>query len=436
MNKTVPSLLTALLLLSALTTAAAQERPRADEILRWFPFGYYSEITHRDDSLLRTGEAWPLFKEFLDRPDPFSGESALPPSLKEGIESTTVAQLLRLNQHEIKAADLKDLGSTEKKSTEKKSEEGAKEEPRPALNELPEGTSLTFMANVGDKLCVCRYDILDTRIEEALKKGEIADTGKRLDGRPVYQFRGEDDQEGYKGVYAYAAPEGELLTAGRLRNLALMVAAGTGREMNILDGEEYLDLIGMVPDLGQKWHAFCSRAMNKSMIEQMRKDGDDEERIAKLEESFAHLSSLHLETVDVGKQITERQIEVYPDEETAREMMNATMQTMAIGQVPDAITQHQRNLDAARMREQVDNLIITTVIYDRKLLESAKASNDALQKMIDQATKDGAGKGQTIIVVNTQDKKKKVKSFRLVPSKEVAIHVSFRSIYDVFLGAY
>jgi hypothetical protein len=87
-------------------------------------------------------------------------------------------------------------------------------------------------------------------------------------------------------------------------------------------------------------------------------------------------------------------------------MDKGVQRMMAIGQVPDEITQHERNLDAARKQEQVDNLIVTTIVYDRKLLESAKASNDALQKMITQAKKNG-GKNQMIIVVDTNDEKKK-----------------------------
>ena len=396
------------LVISIGSVSSAQERPRADEILRWFPYGFYSHIEHRDDTLLQQGESWQLFKDYLDRPDPFAEENALPPTLQEGIEARTMAQLLRLKQHELSAATLKEfaLNEADAKKEDKATVEGKEEDQGNEPLRIPEGTNMTIMSNVGDRLNVYRYDILDTRIEEALKKGEIADSGRRINERPIYRFRSRDES-GDKGIYAYATVEGELLIATRLRNLALMVAAGTGAEMNMLDSEDYLDLIGLVPELGQKWQAFCSRAMNRSMIEQMRKDGEEEEKIAGLEENFGRDASLHVETVDVGEQIVERRLEVYADEETAREMMNKGMQRrLTIGQIPDEVEQHEHSLDAARKTEQVDNMIVTTVVYDRKLLESAKASNDAMQKMIDQAKKDGAGKGQMIIMVKQKEEKK------------------------------
>ena len=162
-----------------------------------------------------------------------------------------------------------------------------------------------------------------------------------------------------------------------------------------------------MPELGQQWFAFCHRAMQKSMIEEMERKGEDPDTIEQREEFLERGFLLSVKTTDIGKQITERDIEVYPDEETAKTAMDREMRReIAIGQVPEEVKQHQSNLEAARKTEQVDNMIVTTVVYDRKLLESAKASNDALQKLTYQAQKDGSGKDQMIIMIEKKDEKK------------------------------
>ncbi|HUX08338.1 MAG TPA: hypothetical protein VMX35_13615 [Acidobacteriota bacterium] len=408
MNNARISCLALALVVSFGMAVAGQERPRADNILRWFPYGYYSHIEHRDDTLMQQGEAWQLFKDFLDRPDPFSGAAALPPSLKDGIEARTTAQLLRLKQRMLNSSDLEDLFTEEDEPEEKNEEAGeekeAGEKERPSS--IPEGMTFTFMENVGDRLGVYRYELLDPQIEEALRASEIVDMGRRINERPIYRFSSRDES-GDKGAFAYATAGGELLTAGRLRNLALMVAAGTGQEMNILDSEDYLDLIVLVPELGQQWRAICHRAMQKSMLEEMERKGGDQDTIEQRRESLERGSRLSINTTDVGEQITERDIEVYLDEETAKATLDISIRReIAIGNTPDEMKEHQQNVKAARKIEQVDNLVVTTIVYDRKLLESAKASNDALQKMIDQAQKEGGKKGQMIIVIDSKTEKK------------------------------
>ena len=389
---------------AAAALTGAQERASAEEILGFFPYGSYSEVEHIDPAAMARGEAWPLYSQFLAN-SPFGDDPVLPPSLAGKFESWTRAQLLRMKSKKFSVLDIFVGEEEPKRDKDDDAEEPAEVKEEPGAR-LPEGTQLTVMENIGDLLGVYRYEALDLLIEEALKRGEMEPTGHVIDERPIYSFRAPGEGEGEAKVrYAYAMPTGEFLTAERLRNLALMVEAGMGRDMNILDDEDFVRIIAMLPDLGQKWSAVSIATEMRMMAERMRRSGEDEEKVTRWEDYAERAARLRVDTTLIGEQITEREYEVYADEDYAKELFEkGQTQEMHMGSLPDDVVKHEENLRAARKKELFDNMIVTTIVYDRKLLESAKASNDAMQELI--GNEGGTGK-PTIVIIDQEKTDKK-----------------------------
>ena len=393
--------LAAVALCAAAALVGAQERASAEEILGFFPYGSYSEVEHIDSAAMARGEAYPQYLEFLANSPFGSDEPVLPPSLAGQFYSWTTGQLMRMKSKKI--SDFNIVVGDEKPKTDKDVEEVSEDEEKEPSTKLPEGTQISVMQNVGDLLGVYRFEALDLLIEEALKNGEIEPTGYAIDERPIYSFRAPGEGEGEERVrYAYAMPTGEFLTAERIRNLGAMVEAGMGRDMNILDDEDFVRILAMLPDLGQKWRAVCTAAEMKMIAERMRRSGEDEERAKRMEDWAERGARLHVETTLIGEQITEREYEVYGDEDYAKELFENGQTTEAFvgNEFPEEVYKHQDNLKAAQKKELLDNMIVTTIVYDRKLLESAKAFNDAMREVAG----DSSSGGKPTIVVIDQSK--------------------------------
>jgi hypothetical protein len=375
MNKITVALSASLFLLSA-AQVFSQETLRADDILRWFPYGDYSDIKHKDFLRLAKGEAYPLYEEFLDNPDMETEINILPETLRKEIDSYTTAKLLKLKKRKLPAEiippDVKDSGG------------------RPV-----ELRSITFMSNEGEELAVYRYTALDLLVEEAFKKGEIITTDYTYEGRPIFSFRSAEDRE--KEYFAYAEATGELAVASDLQLLLAMAASGTGQDLNILDDETYIDIIDLIPDLGQVWRIHHMRSVFAHISEKMAADGTGEEKLDARDEALERAPQLNIEHWTVEEQIVQREITAYADEESAEKAMSAQQRRIFFGEAPGEVKDHLDNLEISSKTTLEGNLIVKTIIYDEKLLRSAQAYNKAMNDIRQKS--DGSGKKQQVIII-------------------------------------
>lgn len=354
----------------------AQDVLSAEEILQWFPYGFYSQINHKDLVRLERGEAYTLYREYLLQPDLEPGIEMLLESLRGEVESYTTARLLKLKKKKLSPDSLPEL----------KGKKG-------------ENIKVTFLANEGEGMAVFRFAVLDPLLEDAQKKGQVEETGESVNGRPIISFRTREDGEEY---FAYAEATGELVVASKLPLLRAMIASGTGQDLNLLDEESYIGLIDSVPELGQIWHFHSARSLFDYMLEKRKNEGEEESAIAAWKDSFEKGPQFTIEHTIVGEQIVQRRISSYVDDEAAERAINSESRHMVFGEGAEAIRDHFELLEKSAKTEQDGNLVIKTIVHDDELLESARASNKALADIMKK--RGDTGSKERVVIVSKADK--------------------------------
>jgi hypothetical protein len=211
---------------------AAQKSSAIEELFTWFPIGDYRAFTYVDLAGLERAETYIVFDTYFKASDLLFDDRLIPPHLK-GQYNVKIGAAIAQARYK-KGESWVDFA---KKSYEEQKELAKKGEiPKPVEND--------------DYLVVWQFDDLDSLIKEALKNGEIDTTEEVILDRQVYAFS-TPPMSGMR--YAYATLTQEFLTASKPENLRAMIAAGMGLELNLLDNEANLDLIDLIPHLGQFW---------------------------------------------------------------------------------------------------------------------------------------------------------------------------------------
>ena len=302
---------------------------------------------HSDELRLAKGEAYPVFKEhFGDKRKRFYfGE--LPPSLSEGIESVTTAQLMRLKVSQ----------AGEKPKRETRLAPGSV-----FVGAIVDNGAVT-VSNIGARLFVYRYADLDSLISSALKSGEISRTDQTYERQPIYRYSYKDTKDRELEDFLYATPTQELLVAEKLSHIRAMIDAGLGVELNLLDEGAYIDLIEMAPDLGQRWQLDYFKTHFMRLIETMEEKGEAESKIAKARETFERGMHYRLDSWEVGEEIVERIILKFGDEETAKTCPDSHSYI----QSTSATTEFSKSPTTKSMLDS--NYIVQVITYDSELLE-------------------------------------------------------------------
>jgi len=374
----------------------AQEQLPLEELLRWFPYGTYSDAAHYDLERLRKAEAYPVFCKYLDVKD-YSNRirvfpAFLPPVLEEGITSATRANLIA---YKVLTKDDDLYG-------------------RPKHDLITQrglwghmifgyGGRVAGLDAELTELIVLRFDLLEPRLEEALKEGAIADTGRRLHKKPIYSFHYRLDL-GEGDYFAWATPTGELLLAADPDDLEKMANAGLGLDLCILDDERFLPLSGLFPELGHYWYFYVGLDVAKEFIlEKEIEAGTSDDVIAKIKGSIGDGKEYSVRTTLVTDEIIEREIRVYGSESAAKEtgeqlkrrfrpfeipawIPNDIRQKLQkqLAETPQETREYLATLEAAQRVEIDGTTVNAETVYDRKLiqamLKSAKAWEESREE--------------------------------------------------------
>jgi hypothetical protein len=416
--------------LLVIVMASAQEVARAEDILKWFPQGTYHMIQHSDNDMLRQASAYDRYLELFGLATKEEKEAAkaekgekekggrdipevsffigggvhtslartllpedlsLPPSLREDVVSSTVAN----------ATDLVD-----------------------SPNDGPSVAAVTLESQNGNKpavgvfimrrssMEVHRFFDLESAIAKALEAGEIAATGRKLRGRPVYTFKTDKEGPGGSTYYAWGSDMGELLVSGDRKYLRKMIQAGYGELLRLLDHRDYIDLVNLVPELGAKWNATALKSTSRAIAQAADEGSIPEEQAERIIERSEASPLLKIDTLKIDNRILSVEYKVYEEDEHAEKGMQTGSPTFPGEQNTAAMDEYQRALNSRKSVERDGNIIMTTVELDRDLIEAEKKANAQMQQylMSGKIMRTGDGKQMRIkierISPETDEKKK------------------------------
>ncbi len=345
----------------------------ATEIFSWFPEGLYVSITHWDVETTLQAEAYEIYTRLFHRSQVERFCDFLPQFFREDLLSITKAEKVRLrflnsSEYEEASSALRDPNHRMSGSIEFYFVNGRK----------------VFAEHVGDQLFVLRFLALRPLIDTALREGILADSGSKYRERPIYFFLSNSEPEVRTELYAYATETDELLLADELPNLQLMIDAGYGIELNILEGEDFHELIGIIPDLGQHWDFINYRDRSKVFLEWLRNSSDaSAEEIELYEEIIAREMQFFIWSTEIGDEIVRHRYECYLDDETAEENLRTMREdhNVVVGPGPPAEFIRLRELMAgSREWTRDDNMLVSTIVFNQDLIDAQLAAIEALER--------------------------------------------------------
>ena len=358
------------LLLAVLSgVSSAQEVQSLGEILQWIPLADFRDLAHYDRAAAEGAQAYAAFVE-CDFPGAHSyyiDERRLPPGLR-GCFTSVTSVLLVDTEGEWEPSLYDDLDL-----------------------ELPEDTKLYVefqrTYRIDDVIRVWRFPDLDSLIKQAVKRGELAESGERAYGRPVYTFRREPGgaREGDPGSarFAYATESRELLTAGKLESIKRMAAAGRGLALSLMDDEVIGQFSAVYQDAGQFWSLTNDYSMMKTGLMVLDAEGYPKEKIDEFEERMENGVVFSFHTYLLGERIVEKFIHFYGSDEFDKYSVVSRMRSQPHPGSDEVHTAHALLLERKRKCEVVGNTEVVTTVYDDELLESRKRLKEHWEKQKD-----------------------------------------------------
>jgi len=332
------------LLLSAASILTPQTAD-AEHVLHWFPLGTYMAIAHRNLYELENAESFARFEEYL-APALEHVVSYLPASLRQSVLSYTSALLHKLKR--IRSDEIAGLPEVE--------------------GEVEWHTS--------DRLRVYQYADLDPLIEQALAAGELSETEAVRDERPIYKSAAVGDEE----RFYYATITQELLVAGSLRNINLMIDSGLGLDLNITDDKYYVDLVEIVPDLGSNWVISFSFWTTLDRLERLRAEGRSSASLRPLEEKLRRDERFRVISWHFEDEVCCRYIHIFGDADFAEERFNSGGCFIEQYAFVDEIEEFNASARERRTEEIEGKVITYTVRYDEELFAKMAAAGAAAQR--------------------------------------------------------
>lgn len=317
------------ILIASTVTSFAQERTRAEDILRYFPEGTYGDISHDEELSAPEAKAWKLYKTYQDKMWALSpnGRSygELPAIFNKEAASHTKATLFvqRKLSETFKIGDEPAEVTDIHRKIKKKYPRAQSTYVATPLEERKEQMTVVAIVNDGDTFHVYRYEDLDSLIKEALKSGEIERTDELILERPVYTCKGKNTRWGHdQQFFLYATPFNELLAAGRLENLKKMIAAGEGQMENMLVNSAYIDLLDLIPNMPGRWSVRFGVDRFGWRVEQLEAQGVSEQKINKYKEDRKKRELYTASYMKIDDKIQQLSVTVYEKEEHAIGAMN------------------------------------------------------------------------------------------------------------------
>lgn len=356
-------------------TMVVSANEKAERILQWLPAGTYQSITHRDVATLAKARSWTLFHQYFEKDSRLPGVSQsrswvigripedytpwLPQAFHDQLQNSTTAEFLSLAETPEKLSGVDKL-------TFKNSEVGA-----PAV---------AIMVRGNLKLEVYEIVDLDELLAAAAKAGSFMDSGKSISGRPVYLFRELSDRRVETRRHVWNSGTGELLAAGSFEALREMVLAGEGERLGLLDDVDCADLIQLIPDLGPKWRVTFIAGVTRKTADVAENRNLSAEQVEKMRADAEKKPLMFIRSWEPDEVIHSRSIAVYLSSSSAEAAFRE--------QPKDSFAPYRgKNLVFDSFREKLNdrtkrtlegNLIVTTMSYDKSLLEEELAASDAL----------------------------------------------------------
>lgn len=338
-----------------------QDMEREAEIFNWFPQASYHYLSQRNFAAMEKNSIYPIFCETFHADGSLTRYDPLPQPLREGIEQAVACKLMRI------------------KKVKSRIEE-----------DRPEWINAMRARHAGDRLMAYRYTLLDPLIDICLKDGLLEDTGLALLKRPVYKLKSALKRSGYKfesttegdEYFAYAAFDQTLLVAGEFANLAAMVDAGSGKEMNLLEDADLLELRELLAELGESWSCAVPVSANREMLERFKETDAPSDFLEKIEGIVEHGLQLKIESWEFGgKNLQFRTIYVYGDEEGAKkEYSEWDTGIPSLADTPGEVVAYNEKLSAATKVSREGNIIIEIATFKPELLEAKLAGIKAWER--------------------------------------------------------
>lgn len=411
------------LLFLVLNVSWGQEAETADSIFKWFPQGSYLSMNHRNFASLKLGKAYPLYEKYVQqtggviigddekkKPEKsdkavkslkkiafsiheggfyFGLDSKLPKQFEEGLLSSTKARYSIFEKVE-NIEELHDIQEQNKESGKKSSttmimmaEATSKDGEEPAVS------NMTIMMDNGATMTVHRFLNLAENIDAALKEGTLVRTGKKIAGKPVYSFANQEKGDRSAKLFAWTTPENELLVCDNLKLLREMIKAGNGDTMRLLDDEDYVDLVQLLPDLGSSWSLSASGKTRKQFEKELDSSDLTSEQRDRRKEENEKRELLSISSWKVTDKLIKAKYQVFHTNDAAElakvndKTSEPDIASMFMSDSNDPAMTEYTNMIKERTQKEVNgNIFVNSVVYDEQLFKAKERANEALSQAI------------------------------------------------------
>lgn len=380
-------LLTVAVTIAVSPTAIPQEKESAEEILQYFPQETYVAISYVNREAAARAESYQLYEQYAGKIGPGSDFVYNPLKNVLSGEEVWLAKAVFSNHKEVEmilqqSSDDNIYAERAEKLREKYPNMKGLSVRR---NQDDGSTIATALIESGDTLLVLRYDDLSGAMKQALEQGKIEKTDTVLFGKPVFSTKGRSMTKESRQFFACVSDAGELLVAGRLENLKRMLATAAGQELDVLANPAHVDLIDLIPDLGQMWSVNYNQRDPEELRERMEKQGQRDEDIEEILERYRREPQYRIITVSLADVATIKTILAYRNEDDAEaglaiQPKNRQFQSYN-EDAPELIAAHKRMynlmLENTSLKRS-DTWVVETTVLDKKLFDAAVDMENAL----------------------------------------------------------
>lgn len=392
------ALITIIILFWSSQISFAQDTPRAEHLLQWFPTGDYREIIHQNNDMLRSANSYPDFQQFFATPN--SKETTekeqkekndtplamgdhilkrllgiptcidawhvyLPASFHSQVSSATIAQNVLIN-------DSPERGASKTKLLDQKGNGNDKLPP-------------SIMVTSGSDEHLGVFEVPDTEelIKEALTQGSLTSTGKKLQSKPVFTFQSGKIRSKKLTLYLVAPSTTEIIVATRINLLAAMLKTGVGLEMGMIDDHNYRDLEVIVPRLGALWQLNSFGKTRERIIDEMKASSYSLEMINKQIEKEKETPNLRINSWNLGKEIVSFTLQNYSDPEIAEKVFKNYQDNFALSiEGAPAFNLLQQKLKSRSKISLESNTIELAVTVDQELVQAMNKAAADIEKVM------------------------------------------------------
>ena len=270
-----------------------------------------------------------------------------------------------------------------------------------------EAVTLAVISNIEPgSLAESAHDIDEINKEESLPSGgtritvleipNVTDIEKNLRAKgdvtvkvtlrkiPVYSAKTKEPIS--RDIYfACLVDEGYMLITSGIKYLRAMLKAGNGQSFSFLDGDDFKDLVTVLPDLGTYWEAKFYRPSGKVWLHTFLKRGESDRKIETLRKRIEKAPLLKVSTLYFDDEILEREYAVYASIADADDADPAGV--FGSGNLilkNKDMTEHLKYIDSKRKYSKEGNCLISEIEINKEYLDKEK---EYTERMIEYSKK-------------------------------------------------